>query len=212
MNNLWIYSVGFLAQMFFAARLMVQWIKSEQAGKVLSPTLFWQLSLMGSILMMGYGLLRLDMVIILGQLTSYLVYLRNLHYQRAWARFPGYLKWLALTLPFIASSFIWLTNGFEWHNLLYNPEVSTQLLIWGSIGQLLFTLRFVYQWYHLENLRKSVLPLGFWIISIVGSLMILCYAVLRSDPVLFLGQIFGTVIYARNILIDIKSSTIRQPH
>ena len=49
----------------------------------------------------------------------------------------------------------------------------------------------------------SVLPLGFWLVSFVGSLLILTYALLRRpvDTVLIVGNIFGTVVYARNIVL-----------
>ena len=46
-----IYVVGFLAQLFFSARILLQWILSERAKKVISPTIFWQLSLVGSYLL-----------------------------------------------------------------------------------------------------------------------------------------------------------------
>jgi lipid-A-disaccharide synthase-like uncharacterized protein len=39
--------------------------------------------------------------------------------------------------------------------------------------------------------------------------MVLIYAVLRYDPVLFLGQVFGTGIYARNLFLHFRSLTLR---
>ena len=51
-----IYVVGFLAQLFFSARILLQWILSERAKKVISPTIFWQLSLVGSYLLFLYGI------------------------------------------------------------------------------------------------------------------------------------------------------------
>jgi lipid-A-disaccharide synthase-like uncharacterized protein len=65
----------------------------------------------------------------------------------------------------------------------------------------IFTFRFVYQWIYSENRNDSLLPLGFWIFSTAGSLMILIYAILRSDPVLFFAHSIGTFIYLRNILL-----------
>ncbi|UOQ70879.1 lipid-A-disaccharide synthase N-terminal domain-containing protein [Hymenobacter cellulosilyticus] len=71
----------------------------------------------------------------------------------------------------------------------------------GAVGQTVFLLRFVYQWLYSERQGTSVLPLGFWVVSLAGSLLILGYAVLRLDYVLLLGNAFGTVVYARNILL-----------
>ena len=36
MSNAYIFGIGFLAQGLFSARLIVQWIKSEKAGKSLA--------------------------------------------------------------------------------------------------------------------------------------------------------------------------------
>ena len=46
-----IYALGFLAQICFSARLLIQWIISEKEKQVVSPTLFWLLSLLGSYLL-----------------------------------------------------------------------------------------------------------------------------------------------------------------
>ena len=199
-----VYIVGFAAQILFSARLLVQWIKSERAGRVLSPTLFWQLSLIASFLLMCYGILRDDLVIILGQVLSYFIYIRNLQYKNAWKLIPMHFKVMVVAFPVLA--IIWLSSGLS-HNLSYiikNNPVPMSMLIWGSIGQVTFTFRFIYQWYFSEKQQKSVLPMGFWLISLFGSLMIISYAIYRYDPVLFLGQIFGTVIYSRNIILLVK--------
>ena len=58
--------------------------------------------------------------------------------------------------------------------------------------------------YYSENKKESTLPLGFWVLSIGGSILILSYAIFRSDPVLFIGHIIGTFIYSRNIYIYLK--------
>ena len=67
-----IYALGFLAQICFSARLLIQWIISEKEKQVVSPTLFWLLSLLGSYLLFFYGWLRNDFAIILGQLIKQL--------------------------------------------------------------------------------------------------------------------------------------------
>jgi len=62
-------------------------------------------------------------------------------------------------------------------------------------------LRFVYQWIYSEKNKESSLPFGFWLLSLIGSLMILVYAILRKDPVLLIGHLMGSFIYTRNIFI-----------
>ena len=70
----WVYAIGFLAQAFFSARLLYQWIVTEKAKKVLSPAAFWILSIFGSYLLFIYGVLRNDFAIILGQFISYYIF------------------------------------------------------------------------------------------------------------------------------------------
>lgn len=79
MNALAVLAIGAMAQVFFSARVLVQWILSERAHKVLSPSLFWVLSLAGAYLLCIYGWLRHDFAIVMGQFVSYYVYLWNLN-------------------------------------------------------------------------------------------------------------------------------------
>jgi lipid-A-disaccharide synthase-like uncharacterized protein len=209
-SNVWIYGVGLLAQLLFSARLLVQWVKSERAGKVISPTLFWELSLLASLFLMVYGILRDDIVIILGQTLSYFIYIRNLQFKNAWNHIPMHFKLLVFFFPLAA--IVWLSSDFahNWNDLTNNKEISEFLLTWGSMGQVIFTIRFVYQWYFSEQQKRSVLPVGFWAISLVGSAMIMSYGVLRKDPILILGQSFGIFIYIRNLHLAFNKRGVTQ--
>lgn len=206
MDSISVYAVGFLAQALFSARLIVQWIKSEKAGDSISPAIFWQLSILASWLLFIYGLLRGDFAIILGQIIAYTIYIRNLQLQNQWKKLPLLTRIIALTTPFIA--IISICNHWDhfYQQLFQNEDIPFLLLIWGVAGQVIFTFRFVYQWIYSEHKGKSILPMGFWVISIVGSCMILSYAIYRTDPVLFIGQGFGVLIYTRNIMLIRKHS------
>src|SRR5581483_9145309 len=69
---------GLLAQLAFAARFLVQWITSERAGKSVVPMAFWFFSIGGGLLTLVYGLVKREPVIILGQLLSNIIYVRNI--------------------------------------------------------------------------------------------------------------------------------------
>jgi lipid-A-disaccharide synthase-like uncharacterized protein len=71
----------------------------------------------------------------------------------------------------------------------------------GFGGQAVFASRFWVQWVASERARKSVIPLSFWWLSIAGGLLSLAYAIFRWDPVFVLGQLTGTFIYARNLML-----------
>ena len=69
----------------------------------------------------------------------------------------------------------------------------------GLAGQLVFTGRFALQWLYSELKKRSVIPVGFWYLSILGSALLLAYAIYREDPVFIVGQAFGFVVYLRNL-------------
>lgn len=71
----------------------------------------------------------------------------------------------------------------------------------GFLGQLLFSCRFVVQWLTSEKMKKSVIPIAFWYLSIAGSVTLLSYAIHRMDPVFILGQSGGLIIYVRNLIL-----------
>ena len=201
MSNWIIYSVGFFAQLLFSGRLVLQWVLSEKSKKVLTPSLFWWLSLVASFLLFVYGYLREDFAIMLGQSLTYYIYIRNLQLQGEWKKTPKGVQWFLLIFPIILVIYSYNNNSYDIEKLFKNEAIPLSLLIWGSIAQVIFTLRFVYQWAYSEKNKESSLPFGFWLLSLIGSIMILIYAVLRKDPVLLVGHLMGSVIYFRNILI-----------
>lgn len=201
LQTLLIFALGLIAQLLFFARTIVQWLKSEKAGKVLSPVLFWQISLVASIIMLVYGILRKDFAIILGQFITFFIYIRNLQLQGAWKKIPGYFKAIAIAMPFICMLWMILSGNYSLHHILNNEEIAHWLLIFGIVAQLVFTFRFIYQWIVAEKNKNSSLPLGFWYISIFGASMTVSYAILRLDPVLLLGNLGGLVMYSRNLIL-----------
>ena len=204
-NNIWIFAIGFLAQLFFSARMLYQWIVSEKARKVLSPPAFWVLSILGSYLLFIYGVLRNDFAIILGQFISYYIYLWNLNMQGKWKKLHVIIKAILILTPLVATGFMLRDLSEFTDTFLHNKAVPLWLLLFGSAGQVIFALRFIYQFLYSAAHHQSVLPLGFWLISLLGSSIIVAYALFRLDPVLILGQSFGFVAYTRNIMIGLKN-------
>lgn len=74
----------------------------------------------------------------------------------------------------------------------------------GFIGQGMFFLRFFFQWLASEKRGKSIIPIQFWHLSLLGSFLVLIYALYRKDPVFILGQSLGIFIYARNLYLIYK--------
>ena len=59
--------VGFLAQLMFSMRFIVQWIASERARRSIVPETFWYFSMVGGAMLFAYAIYRLDPVFMLGQ-------------------------------------------------------------------------------------------------------------------------------------------------
>ncbi|MHC4872263.1 MAG: lipid-A-disaccharide synthase N-terminal domain-containing protein [Planctomycetota bacterium] len=75
----------------------------------------------------------------------------------------------------------------------------------GFIGQLVFTSRFIVQWIKSERRKESYIPHIFWYLSIVGSVLLLSYAIsIKAWPII-LGQAFGVIVYGRNLALIARS-------
>lgn len=79
-------------------------------------------------------------------------------------------------------------------------------LAFGYLGQALFTGRMLVQWIATERRKESVVPALFWWFSLFGGLILLIYFIRRGDPVGVLGQLFGSVVYARNLVLILRGA------
>src|SRR5262252_9216579 len=69
---------GIIAQLFFTARFLVQWIASERAGNSVVPLAFWFCSMGGGLMTLIYGIVKREPIIILGQSLATIIYVRNI--------------------------------------------------------------------------------------------------------------------------------------
>lgn len=72
-------AVGFLAQLMFSMRFILQWLASERARRSIVPEAFWYFSFLGGAMLFAYAIYRMDPVFILGQGGGLLIYARNIH-------------------------------------------------------------------------------------------------------------------------------------
>ena len=140
----------------------------------------------------------------LGQTLTYYIYIRNIQLQNHWKEFPKIVRIFLYIFPAFIVLYGFNNGIFDVDLLFKNDKIPMWLLSLGVVSQVLFTFRFVYQWIYSERKHESQLPMGFWVISLTGSLLILIYAIIRKDPVLFVGHFMGFIVYARNILIKRK--------
>ncbi len=88
--------------------------------------------------------------------------------------------------------------------LYFYDIVVNRFDLWAAFGvlaQFVFGARFIVQWIASEKAERSVIPVGFWFLSIAGGLMTLIYGFARRDIVIILGQAFSIFIYARNLML-----------
>jgi len=184
---------GLLGNVLFTARVLVQWIASERKGRTVVPVSFWWLSLSGASVLIVYAFGRLEIPFILGYAVTLVPYIRNLrieyHPERPGRR-SGWLIAAAVMLGCIPIFIFWqeqaVKDGWTW---------------FGLLGNAVFGSRFFVQWVQSEARRQSVLPLSFWYLSLVGSLVLLMYSVIRNDLVFILGFLFNVIPYGRNIYL-----------
>jgi len=101
----------------------------------------------------------------------------------------------------------------SWHNRLLFPKkycpycgrrIPTEttnyfFLIIGFLGQGIFACRFLVQWIASERVKTSIIPSSFWWLSLVGSVLLLVYAIhIKAWPII-IGQVPGFFVYARNL-------------
>ena len=74
----------------------------------------------------------------------------------------------------------------------------------GWLGNAIFFSRFFVQWYATEKLKRVVVPVAFWWLSLTGSLLLLVYALRKADSVFILAYLFPWIPYIRNLVIHYR--------
>lgn len=193
--------IGFAGQGLFFSRFLFQLLLSEKQKKVVTPSIFWKLSLLASVIFFVYGYLREDFSIMLGQSITYFIYIRNLQLQKVWQQMHKVFQWFLFLFPVMIVIYAYNNNVYDLDKLLHNQNIPSWLFTLGIVAQLVFIFRFVYQWFSSEKKKTSHLPMGFWAISLTGSILILTYAIFRVDKVLFLAHSIGMFVYMRNMYL-----------
>jgi lipid-A-disaccharide synthase-like uncharacterized protein len=105
----------------------------------------------------------------------------------------------------------WSLFGFVAPAVADTPDPLHAGLPWGWLAfgytaQSLFMGRMLVQWVATEKKKRSVVPVLFWWLSLAGGLMLLLYFLRRGDPVGVVGQLFGAVVYARNLILIARAA------
>lgn len=200
MHSSVVLGCGWVAQGLFAVRMGSQWLASERAGRSVVPPSFWWLSLTGSLLLVVYAAALRDGVFLSGAIVHTLIYARNLAWQLRGSKSAFSMvkqpSWLLLPLAAVAVLCV-VAAGMA----SLPPELAPTWLVMGVCGQVLWSGRFVVQWFHSEKERKSVLPPAFWWCGGAGALMLLTYACAQLDWVFIVAFALAPLPYGRNLVL-----------
>ena len=75
----------------------------------------------------------------------------------------------------------------------------------GTIGQLVFSSRWIIQWLSSEKNKSSTIPIAFWWCSLIGGVITLIYAHHIGSFPFMLAQAIGIIVYSRNLLLIHRS-------
>lgn len=196
--------LGGLGAACFFSRFLIQWLASERAKRSVSPRSFWWFSLAGSVLQGAAALAQREWVLVPGFLVNGAIYVRNLSLQHrpggsrlgpAPAAALGLLAGLAL---------IALRGG----TLEDSAGTAPWLLVAGVVGQILWSVRFLVQWFFTERRGTSFFPRSFWWITLGGAVLNLLYTASLVEQsgasrLVFFVSYLPTPLYPiRNLMLE----------
>lgn len=196
----WVYLLGLMGMSIYGVRIVVQWYISEKSRKIESPGIYWIMSSIGAVILYIYGWLRKDFSIIFGESLSYYIYMWNISVMGLYKKVPKIVIVIQALFPIVIIALIAQDMPTFVSTFLKNDAVPPDLLTFGIMGQFIYEVRSVYQLIYSMKKKESVLPLGYWLMAVVGSLMIIAYGIIRHDWVLVAGQ-FALVFSIRNIML-----------
>jgi lipid-A-disaccharide synthase-like uncharacterized protein len=87
---------------------------------------------------------------------------------------------------------------------IHNIGVTPWKLV-GYIGTILFTARWFVQLYATKKLKRVVMPMTFWYLSIVGSVMTLAYFIWgKNDSVGIIQNAFPMFVSIYNVFVHVR--------
>jgi lipid-A-disaccharide synthase-like uncharacterized protein len=193
----------------YGSRILIQWYLSEKHHRVESPGIYWVLSSLGAVLLYVYGWLRKDLSIIVGESLGYYVYMWNISVMGLYKKVPRIVPILQAIFPLVIIGLIIKDFPVFVDTFLHNEYVPLGLLLFGIAGQVTYEVRSIYQLVYSYRRHQSILPLGHWVLAVIGSLMIIIYGLIRHDWVLAIGQ-FSIFFSIRNLMLSLSGSNEKE--
>ncbi len=218
-----VYPLGFLANVAFGARFMLQWLQSEKKGESHVTLFFWQISFFASMVMTVHTFLQVQFPLFLLQLINAFIAWRNMSIMRHRERFGLHPALLLLVGILLAATSIFALQTYlsfgelRWVRTPTLPWESTPAVplaigwhIFGYTGAAVFASRFWIQWTQTEKHGHSHLSALFWWISLIGASVAIIYFGRMADWVNIFAYGAGIIPYIRNLMLLTKHNNLRK--
>lgn len=196
-------AIGWLGQGFFFSRFLIQWLATERAGKITVPPIFWYFSLAGALFGGAYAAWEGNPVFLAGFAINLFIYGRNLWIMRTGRVLSGG------ALPAVGLGLVALATV----NFLVDMKETgpPMWLMVGILGQVFWLSRFPLQWWYAERHGEATLPPHFFLVSLIGSTLLLGYAISLGNPIFIAGMALNPFLYSRQTWIAFKTREPEAP-
>lgn len=205
--------LGVIPSIFFVLRMLIQWIRSEKLQQSTVTPLFWKLSLAGNLFLLSHYIVQVQFHFALFQCCNALIAWRNLNLigkkgvlSTRQTLLIATLSIIGLTLLFILQSKLFIGH-LDWIRTPKKPFDDARTYhtlawhIFGTIGGVIFSSRFWIQWWLAEKYQCSDLGRSFWILSIIGSTILVIYFTHMRDFISLFYNCFALIPYLRNLAL-----------
>jgi len=205
--------LGLFPSVFFACRMLIQWVQAEKQGVSHVSPLFWKLSFWGNLSLFLHHFVQVQFPFAIIQVLNAVIAWRNLDLMQA--KQPRSFKFVLLVIAcgialatglFLIQSYCFI-GEIEWIRTPKKPwDISQRsdsywLHLIGVTGGMIYASRFWVQWLIAECQKISTLDRLFWLLSIFGSAFLMVYSFQTKDIVIFYYNAFALVPYARNLIL-----------
>ena len=101
-------------------------------------------------------------------------------------------------MDFLSTQFIHILQALRQFEL-------TPWKVVGLLGSVMFTSRWFVQLYYTRKLKRVVMPLSFWWLSVCGSALLLAYFVIgKNDSVGIISNFFPAFVSVYNLVVHLR--------
>lgn len=202
--------LGAAGQALFVLRFLLQWWQSERAGRPVVTPAFWWWSLLATAALIVFANHQGQWLLLAGLALNAGVYVRNLALSSESREKRGLSTLQASVVALVGGAVIATAVVWEFRT---KPDPSVAWIAVGAIGQILWSGRFIVQWWLSERARESHMPALFWWFSLAGNSLLLPYSIHlalsgaeKGNWIFVAGFAPGFIVQVRNLMLGRKKT------